>query len=256
MSIRLSNVSYSQGTACLLDGVTTSFTAGQVSAIVGPNGAGKTTLMRLISGEMQGSGEIFYHERNLRQLSLRAQAACRAVMTQSSQVVFDFSVEDILHMGWIQSDRLLLNETLSAVANRCGISSFLDRRFNSLSGGEQQRVQFARALLQLSPVAESNYPAFLLLDEPTASLDVAHEMMVLGLAKEAAAQGLGVVVILHDLNLASRFADNIYLMRDAQLIAAGPPEHILVADLLSEVYATPLMVEQHPQLQCRIVLAR
>ncbi len=250
MSLQANSLVFERGQARLLDGVNATFAAGRVSAIVGPNGAGKTTLLRLLSGELKPScGSVLCNETPLASVSLEERAHLRAVMTQGSHIVFDFSVEEVLHMGWVQSSGPPLKEALEHIVHRCGIQNLLGRRFNTLSGGEQQRVQFARALLQLSPLEPATQPRFLLLDEPTASLDVAHELLVLSLAREATGAQIGMVVVLHDLNLAARFADEIFLLRRGALVRHGPPAEVLEAQLLSQVYATPMLVEHHETLQ-------
>ncbi len=257
MSICLHDVSFAYRQDTLVNDVSTEFAAGQVSIIVGPNGAGKTTLLKLISGELKcGAGNISYHGRKLTDMSLLEQALARAVMTQASHIVFDFLVKDILAMGWVRPNQGMMKTQMQAVIEQCHIADYLHRPFNSLSGGEQQRVQFARALLQVCPMAPLTQPAFLLLDEPTSSLDVAHELMLLELVQDAAAQGIGVIIVMHDLNLASRYADNIYLLCKGALIASGSPGEVLEGPRLSGVYGTPLTVEHHGGLNRLMVYAQ
>ncbi len=256
MNIEVENLSYAVGHKTLLRNVRTTFVPGQVCAVVGPNGAGKTSLLRVISGEVKvPSGRVRYGRRTLTRINLAQRALLRAVMTQSSRIVFDFSVAEVLQMGWVRPAGPLFKQQLQAVVDGCRISSLLSRRFNTLSGGEQQRVQFARAILQVCPIDPHPGPRYLLLDEPTASLDVAHELLVLRQVREAAAAGIGVVVVLHNLNLAGRFADRVLLMCDGALAAAGTPAEVFNNSLLSEVYATPMQVEYHQQLQRLMVYA-
>ena len=135
----------------------------------------------------------------------------------------------------------------------CDIDDLRQRRVNTLSGGEQQRVHFARALLQLWPLIEAGDARYLLLDEPTASLDVAHELLVLKLARQAADAGLGVFVILHDINLAARFADEVVLLQSGRIVDIGAPEDVLTSCALSRVYKTKVLVEHHKMLN-RLVI--
>ncbi len=237
----------------VVSGVDATFHAGQLTAIVGPNGAGKTTLLRLLSGELNPvSGSVVINGQALAKLSLAERARQRCVMTQNSQVVFDFTVDEILAMGWI-GRWVELQERFAWVVQVCDLEALLGRRFNTLSGGEQQRVQFARALLQIDPLSPVEQARYMLLDEPTSSLDVAHELLVLDLARQAAARNIGVVVVMHDLNLASRFADRLVMLKAGTVVGAGSPQEVLRDELLTATYATPMRVERHQQLNRLVV---
>ena len=254
MSYRLKQISFSIGSKYIVKDLEFSFKAGNLVSIIGPNGAGKTTLLKLMSGELKPSGgEIFLNDLAFSELSLKQRANKRAVMTQSSSVVFDFLVEEILEMGWVQGSSDDFVKACSDVVNSCGLDELMGRKFNTLSGGEQQRVQFARAMLQVGGLSKTAEDRFLLLDEPTSSMDVAHELNLLNLAKEVRKTGVGVIVVLHDLNLAARFSDQIILMNSGLIVASGQPEEVLSDRILSDVYSTELRVERHEQLD-RIVV--
>ena len=254
MSYRLKQISFSIGSKYIVKDLEFSFKAGNLVSIIGPNGAGKTTLLKLMSGELRPSGgEIFLNDLAFSELSLKQRANKRAVMTQSSSVVFDFLVEEILEMGWVQGSSDDFVKACSDVVNSCGLDELMGRKFNTLSGGEQQRVQFARAMLQVGGLSKTAEDRFLLLDEPTSSMDVAHELNLLNLAKEVRKTGVGVIVVLHDLNLAARFSDQIILMNSGLIVASGQPEEVLSDRILSDVYSTELRVERHEQLD-RIVV--
>ena len=254
MSYRLKQVSFAIGSKYIVKDLEFSFKAGNLVSIIGPNGAGKTTLLKLMSGELKPSGgEIFLNDLAFSELSLKQRANKRAVMTQSSRVVFDFLVEEILEMGWVQGSSDDFVKACSDVVNSCGLDELMGRKFNTLSGGEQQRVQFARAMLQVGGLSKTAEDRFLLLDEPTSSMDVAYELNLLNLAKEVRKTGVGVIVVLHDLNLAARFSDQIILMNSGLIVASGQPEEVLSDRILSDVYSTELRVERHEQLD-RIVV--
>ena len=254
MSYRLKQISFSIGSKYIVKDLEFSFKAGNLVSIIGPNGAGKTTLLKLMSGELRPSGgEIFLNDFAFSELSLKQRANKRAVMTQSSSVVFDFLVDEILEMGWVQGSSDDFVKACSDVVNSCGLDELMGRKFNTLSGGEQQRVQFARALLQVGGLSKTAEDRFLLLDEPTSSMDVAYELNLLNLAKEVRKTGVGVIVVLHDLNLASRFSDQIILMNSGLIVASGQPEEVLSDRILSDVYSTELRVERHEELD-RIVV--
>lgn len=254
MSYRLKQISFAIGSKYIVKDLEFSFKAGNLVSIIGPNGAGKTTLLKLMSGELKPSGgEIFLNDLAFSELSLKERANKRAVMTQSSSVVFDFLVEEILEMGWVQGSSDDFVKACSDVVNSCGLDELMGRKFNTLSGGEQQRVQFARAMLQVGGLSKTAEDRFLLLDEPTSSMDVAYELNLLNLAKEVRKTGVGVIVVLHDLNLAARFSDQIILMNSGLIVASGQPEEVLSDRILSDVYSTELRVERHEQLD-RIVV--
>ena len=254
MSYRLKQISFAIGSKYIVKDLEFSFKAGNLVSIIGPNGAGKTTLLKLMSGELRPSGgEIFLNDLAFSELSLKQRANKRAVMTQSSSVVFDFLVEEILEMGWVQGSSDDFVKACSDVVNSCGLDELMGRKFNTLSGGEQQRVQFARAMLQVGGLSKTAEDRFLLLDEPTSSMDVAYELNLLNLAKEVRKTGVGVIVVLHDLNLAARFSDQIILMNSGLIVASGQPEEVLSDRILSDVYSTELRVERHEQLD-RIVV--
>ncbi len=254
MSYRLNQVSFAIGSKYIVKELEFSFKAGDLVSIIGPNGAGKTTLLKLMSGELNPSdGEIFLNDFAFSELSLKERANKRAVMTQSSSVVFDFLVDEILEMGWVQGSSDDFSKTCSDVVNSCGLEELMGRKFNTLSGGEQQRVQFARALLQVGGLSKTADDRFLLLDEPTSNMDVAYELNLLNLAKEVRKTGVGVIVVLHDLNLAARFSDQIILMNSGLIVASGQPEEVLSDRILSDVYSTQLRVERHEELD-RIVV--
>mgnify|MGYP001447925933 CR=1 FL=1 len=224
-----------------------------LSVVIGPNGAGKSSLLKILSGEIPpSSGEVLLNSRNLSTLKLRELASVRSVMTQSSNIVFDFTVKEVILFGWLNFSAVCW-DSFEAVVVSSGITELLSRKFNSLSGGEQQRVQFARALLQLHSGGNELTGKYMLLDEPTSSLDIAHSLQQLSLIKQIVAHGVGAVVVLHDLNLAARFADNVILMHCGRIARAGPVEHVLSNDLLSDVYGTKIIAERHEFLD-RLVI--
>lgn len=257
MGLTADRVSLRFGANWALREVSISVEPHRFTALVGPNGAGKSSLLRLLSGELKPSaGSVHCDHRPLQQLGVQEQARRRAVMTQSTGMTFDFLVEEVLRMGWVQhkgspaADR---NKALRSVVADCGLGHLFSRKFNTLSGGERQRVQFARALLQIWRPAGDRETRYLLLDEPTASLDLTHELRVLRLARKACQENLGVLAVLHDLNLAARFADHAVLLAGGATAGAGPPAQIFTNERLSHIYQTPVYVEQHERLERLVV---
>lgn len=224
MTLRAHDVSLRLGASKVLADVSVTVTPGTFAALVGPNGAGKSSLLRVLSGDLAPSGGyVTLDDEPMALFSSRDLAELRSVMGQSATIAFDFYVEEVLAMGWLGS-AVAYREALRDVVRRCTLDGLLDRRFNTLSGGESQRVQFARALLQIwrGPSASTSAaPRYLLLDEPTASLDINHELALLRLARQACAQNIGVLAVLHDLNLAARFADRVALLDGGCMVADG-----------------------------------
>lgn len=253
MTLQARDVSLRLGANAVLDGVSVAVSPGSFAALVGPNGAGKSSLLRVLSGDLAPNrGDVTLEGEPIALFATRDLAQLRSVMGQSATIAFDFYVEEVLAMGWLGA-AVAYREALRDVVRRCALDGLLGRRFNTLSGGESQRVQFARALLQIWRGGAGAAPRYLLLDEPTASLDINHELALLRLARQACADNVGVLAVLHDLNLAARFADRVALLDDGAIVAAGAPDAVLTAERLSRVYATPVRVENHPRLERLVV---
>ena len=180
---------------------------GEITAILGPNGAGKSTALKILAGDIQPSyGDVKYNNINLSEISIVERARLRSVMSQSQTVAFDFTTLEIIEMGWIhennESYSFSYSDALEEIINICDLHSLLLRRFNTLSGGEQKRVNFARILLQLWIPNTDNYSRYLLLDEPFTNLDIFHELKMLKIIKSYLSKNVGVLIVLHDLNIA------------------------------------------------------
>ena len=257
MSIQAQEICVQIGGKVVLDRVSVEVEQGKVIGLIGPNGAGKSTLLNVLSGELRPeSGSVVFDGLPIHDLPPKTLAKSRAVMSQASSIVFDFTVEEIIRMGWVQDDMYLhgvAEQALQSVASVCDIDALLNRRYRTLSGGEQRRVQFARTLLQIWRIEKTNDTRYLLLDEPTANLDIAHELAVLRQANEVAESRVGVLVVLHDLNLAARFTNELVLLSAGKVIAHGSTDNVLNAKQLEEAYGTPLLVEEHPVLNRLVV---
>ena len=251
MTIRADSISATINGTKLLSDISLEIIPGEVLALVGPNGAGKSTFLSVLAGDIKPEeGEIFYNRRNISELTIKERSKCRSVMAQAVPIILDFCVKDIVDMGWVYQDHgLCIEQFQSAVEQTiatCDIGSLLNRRFNTLSGGEQKRVHFARALLQLWRPENSEEPRYLMLDEPLANLDIKHEISMLRVIREAAASGIGVLVVLHNLNLAAKFADKIALLNNGKIVGLGLPEDVLSTQSLSSVYGVPVNVQPNP----------
>ncbi len=223
-----------------------SIVPGEFTAVVGPNGAGKSTLLRILSGENKASsGEVFIQNQPLQRYSSKELSRLIAVLPQSTAINFPFTVEQVIEIGRYshatsdQQNRLIVNEILQ----RTALTHFRERAYQTLSGGEQQRVQMARVLAQLwhgGYHAHEPRPRYLLLDEPTSSLDLAQQQKLLSLARDSCHEGVGVLAILHDLNLAMQYADRILFLKKGQTVAYGPVSEVVTQTVIEDTFSHPV----------------
>jgi iron complex transport system ATP-binding protein len=239
ISLRLDAVGVTLDGRPVLEAVTLEARPGEVLALVGPNGAGKSTLLAVLSGERApDSGAALLDELPIAGYTPLELARRRAVLTQENALSFPFLVRQVLEMGrspWARTPQLEDDDrALADAADRADVTHLLDRRFTELSGGERARVSLARVLAQEAPVV--------LLDEPTAALDLRHQEDVLGIARELAAVGRAVVIVLHDLSLAGAVADRVALLALGRLVSLGSPREVLTASAVGEVYGVEVEV--------------
>jgi iron complex transport system ATP-binding protein len=237
----------------LLEGIDLTLSPGEVVAVLGENGAGKTTLLRALAGErfepaLRASGAVRLNGRPIDRYDVRARARLRAVLPQQSESAFSFTALEVAALGRYafggggEEDRRIARQALLLAD-----AAHLERReLPTLSGGERARVHLAAVFAQLWE-RESEVPRYLLLDEPTAALDLAHQHHVLASARSFAAErGLGVLAILHDLNLVAQYADRTYVLRDGRLLAQGAPREVFSPQLIAEGFAVAASVLAHP----------
>lgn len=225
--------------------------AGEVVALLGPNGAGKSTLLAAVTGDQRiTAGSVRLAGRDLADWSLADLARRRAVLLQENRVSFPFTVEQVVEMGrapWRRTPRE--DDDADAVADALRVTDIerlRDRHVPSLSGGERARAGLARVLAQRTGI--------LLLDEPTAALDLRHQEDVLRLARECAANGDAVAIVLHDLTLAAAYADRIVLLDDGAVVATGTPAEVLTEARIEAVYRQPVEVLTHPVSGATVIL--
>lgn len=215
--------------------------AQRIVALVGPNGAGKTTLLRCLSGLQTCSGTILYADTPLSQLSRRQQAQRRTYVAQSIHRQLPYTVLEILAMGqahrsrWYTSHATQLTAVMTDSMALLGLEpSLAEKRFDALSGGEQQQVLVCRALMADCPIV--------LLDEPTSALDLRHRVTLMRALRAAADKGAAVLISLHDLNLAAQCCDEIVLLDQGKIAARGTAQDVFQSELLSRVYQTPVAI--------------
>ncbi|MFJ5259360.1 heme ABC transporter ATP-binding protein [Streptomyces sp. NPDC088387] len=236
----------------VLTGLDLTVRAGEVLALVGPNGAGKSTLLGALAADVgAATGVVRIHGRPAARWTAPELALRRAVLPQSAALSFPFAVEEVVRMGrapWAVVDQDDDDRAVAEAMAATEVAAFAGRPFSALSGGERARVALARVLAQRAPL--------LLLDEPTAALDLRHQELVLRLCRERARAGDTVVVVLHDLGLAAAYAHQVAVLRAGRLAAYGPPAEVFSERLLSDVYDQPVEVLPHPRTGAVLVAPR
>ena len=244
----------------LLDDVEFQAKAGHVTAIIGPNGAGKSTLLKVLSGELKpDTGAVRLDGVDIKSLGAARLAARRAVVPQATALSFPFTVLEVVMLGTIVPGFGLADDTARSHAHSAldavDLQEFSNHTYTELSGGERQRVHIARALCQLAAAPkQGSETRVLLLDEPTSSLDLAHQCAVLDEARRQAIAGRVVVVVLHDLNLAATYADRIVLLSGGRIAAVGSPRDVFTDQLLSETFGIGIAVSKNPDPEQVFVL--
>ena len=225
----------------LVAGVDLTIEAGTFVGVVGPNGAGKTTLVRLLSGELApGRGRVRIAGHDPGGTDPMTLARLRAVLPQQTVLHFAFRCLDVVMMGRHPHGDGDAEARVRAAMEITDTTRFANRSYPTLSGGEQTRVSLARVLAQDTPV--------LFLDEPTGSLDLSHQELVMATLHGLTRSGSIVVAVLHDLNLATRFADRVLLMDRGRVVADGAPPEVLTVETIGTVYRVPIAVVPHPTL--------
>lgn len=257
MKLSISDLSFSFGACKVLKEITFEVTEGEFLGIMGPNGSGKTTLLRCLTRYLPSEAKaILVDMKPLHTLTDKQVAAMFAVVPQSSQTDFPFTVRDIVTMGRIphihgrlvsvrKEDAEIVNEAMEST----GCSHLADRPFSELSGGERQRAVIARALAQ--------EPKALLLDEPTVYLDISGQLEMMDLVKRLNRErGLTIIAVLHDINLASRYCDRIALLNQGRLDSIGPPTEVLTPETILGVYGVEVAVRRDPFTNAVYIMPR
>jgi iron complex transport system ATP-binding protein len=246
--LEANEITVNYGARLAVSAVSLRLNAGEVTAIIGPNGAGKSTMLRTLNGGLESAaGEILLDGQALRAYSRRAIANRIAVVAQEADLRFPVTVFEFVlggryawastsGWGWETSRDV---EVALEVLRETQLEELSSRLMNELSGGERQRAVLARAL--------ATEAAILLLDEPTANLDLAHQATILALVRSRCdRRGTAALVVTHDINLAAEFSNHILLMKDGRSIAFGEPDEVLTPELLKELFAVRVLVDAHP----------
>lgn len=228
-------VTVKAGKRTLIERVDCSLVRGQVTVLLGPNGAGKSTLLRALTGEAEPvDGAVFMDGQLLKSFESAALARRRACLPQSSVLSFPFTIREVVGIGRhpYRDSRAEAERVVDASLRTVGLLERSHEAYTHLSGGEKQRVHLARVLAQL----EAPDGSVLLLDEPTASLDLTFQQLVFRIAGEWAARGAAVLLVLHDLNQAMRYAHTVTLLHRGRCVASGPPGEVLTSERIEQIY--------------------
>ncbi|MBI3519637.1 MAG: heme ABC transporter ATP-binding protein [Bacteroidetes bacterium] len=250
--LKAQNITYSVGNKVLLDNVSVDFEAGKLHLIIGPNGAGKSTLIKVLCNQLQlKSGSVYYGNHNSMHLSISEQARMRAVLSQNIELAFPLTVKEIVMMGRYphftgqptSKDEIACEDAMRFF----DVIDMANRNYMTLSGGEKQRVHFARVVAQIwYPVTDQF--RYLILDEPLTFLDVHYQFdfmhKLIELLKH---KDIIIVGVVHDLNLAAKFADNIVLLHQGKLLASGNRDFVLSAKNIKTAYQLEPVIHYHEE---------
>ena len=248
MSLSVHNLSLTLSDTPLLNAVNLDVSPGKITTVLGPNGAGKTTLLRVLVGELvPDTGTVSLNGSALRDCTPLQRAKTLAVLPQHSLLNFPFTAAEVVMLGrtphntGIAHDREIVVRALQSVDG----DYLAERSYTQLSGGEKQRVHLARVLAQIwesSPEGER----YLVLDEPTSSFDLAHQQITLEVVRNLAEKGVGVLMVIHDLNLAARCSDQMVLMQCGKIVISGTPQEVLQRDTIARVFKVEASIGVHP----------
>lgn len=240
------NISFSRHGTTLLENISVSVQPGQIHVVLGANGAGKSTWLKLLAGDLvPTSGTIRLHDRSPAHCHPSELARQRAVLPQLGSLSFPLTVREVIELGRLPYPKATQDTHRQKIRNamvRTGTAAFAERRYQSLSGGEQQRVQLARVLAQDTPI--------LLLDEPVSALDMVHQFYLMQTVQTLARDGATVFMVLHDINLALRYATHISLLKNGKLVSQGETGAAITCDSLKATYGMEVSLAHSAQLGC------
>ena len=248
--LSIKNVSYSVGKKEIVKNISVDLLPGEFTMILGPNGSGKSTFLKLFSGEIKAKeGTIFYLDTKISELKKEALAKVRAVMSQQPELGFPLTVDEVVMMGRYphftfnpgKKDEAICNE----VIEQMNIAELKDRNYLTLSGGEKQRVQFARVLAQIWEMPSHGH-RYLFLDEPLTNLDINYQQEFLTIARSLTKTDTVLVAVMHDVNLAVQYADKLIFLKEGEMVSYGNPLDILSEELIKNVFDVDTKIITNP----------
>ena len=246
MNVNVQDLRKLYGNQAVLDGVQFAVRPGECFGIIGPNGSGKSTLLKMLSGvERADSGHVHLNGVDIAKMKIKQIARKIAVLLQEALSPVDYSVRDVIEMGryphqnWWGIDDTECTSLIADISYKLCLEHLLHRAVSTLSGGERQRVAIAKAMAQ--------QPDLLLLDEPTTFLDIGYQMQMMDMVRNwQVEQGITVITVLHDLNLAAQYCDRILILNQGKQIALGTPAEVISDHLIESVYGTRPIILEHP----------
>ncbi len=240
----------------VLDAVNVTAHSGEVLALIGPNGAGKTTLLKAVSDDVAlDAGSIVFGDKQLNHWPHLERARALAVLPQFSLLNFPYTVEEVVALGRTPHktgtviDNSIVQEAMAAM----DISHLKQRAYTHLSGGEKQRTQLARVLTQIWRHDDAS-PRLLLLDEPTTALDLGHQQMLMQAVGRFASSGVAVIMVVHDVNIAAAYADRVLALKDGKVLAEGPTDTVINAELIASLFGAHVCLVTHPETgKCMVI---
>lgn len=259
--LSVEKVNYSVGDKNIINNLSMQAEKGKVNVFLGPNGAGKSTLMRLLAAEVAPTeGHIHFDTINLRTCPLAEMCKCRAVMTQQYDVPLPFTVREVVTMGrYPFFGRKVTTKDLAIVdrlLEEMSLSHLAERHFYQLSGGEKQRVQLTRVIAQLEGEETCVDGKFLLLDEPTSSMDYKYQHSSLSAVRDLTRKGCTVLMVLHDLNLAAQYADDLFFLKNGSLMQSGAVRQTMTSENIQALFQINVDVLQVDNYQYPIIIPK
>lgn len=253
--IQAKGITFTAGNRNLINGVDISISPGQMLTIIGANGAGKSTLLKLLCGEHRAySGSINFNGDNVDEIPAAKLAKMQSVLSQRSTVSISFIVKELVLMGRYPHFDIRPTQAdldiVDAVMIETGITHLAKRDYGTLSGGEQQRVQLARVIAQIWDVPGG----FLFLDEPTNGLDLLYQQQLLQTVRKLADKGYAIISVLHDINLAAQYADQILILKNGNTVALGSPLQVINCDNIHEAFSIKVKLMECEGFKCPMVI--
>lgn len=248
--LRTENISYAIGKKEILKNISAEFQPGEFNMILGPNGSGKSTFLKIFSGEIgKFHGSVVYGDKKIAAIRKEELARKRAVMSQHTELGFPLLVEEVVMMGRYPHFTFNPNKKDISICNeiiqKMRLEEFKDRNYLTLSGGEKQRVQFARVLAQVWEEPADGF-RYLFLDEPLNSLDISYQHEFLKLAADLIKHHTVIIAVMHDINLAAQYADRLFFFKQGEMIREGKPAAILSSELIDTVFNIKTTVIPNP----------
>ena len=253
MSLVAEKLSLNCSGVFLLRDVNVSILPGKITTIVGPNGAGKTSLLRCLSNDiLPTSGSIIFNGKDINNWDPIDRAKSLSVLTQHSSLDFPFTAEEVVLLARTPHDTgSIRDDEIVATALKIVDATYLaNRQYTQLSGGEKQRIHLARSLAQiwdLDTKQKDHTDRFLLLDEPTSSFDLAHQQLTLEIVSSFSSRGVGILLVMHDLNLAAKCSDQVIMMECGKPVKTGLPKEVFTAENIEQVFGVRVKVQENPE---------